>query len=851
MALKPREELTRFDISDIDLLGADGYTKKDFDTVINRIIKGAESSTSIEGLAFKVKRKIDEVTGETIASIFAPTKYRQFVDDSITQVISKLPPNLTYKDAQDNPLKYLISSSDLGNVSYFKTVKGKEAREQLKTNLEAIQGVMEEAGTKKNPDRVRITIPSESLSPDVVSDLKKQAGLGVSKLSAKEQEKRDEQAQKEREKEEAKKKREEEQEKHKAEAEEKRRTHIMLGAIAILATGLKHLIDITRRILSNMVTSSIQANAQAMQARALGNTYATSVSNRRAGRYYNIGDETIDSAAASMQSKFGNVDAIDEASLALLARVMGDKVTKHVRSGLGESDPQALMEMTADAFFKQIMEGRNSLGENVGVAQARREMITLLQRVDPNLAKLTNAMVDANLLGQHAGQISNYQDFIKFSSEHRLNVTSADLQEFAMIGGLLQQIKASFSNFLDDWKVKVVNKMLPIVDALNNLQLGLSDAQKLERTENAIDQTREALTRFSTKESEALTGLSGYAGGVAFSSGSSFKNINWFASEQDWKLQMKGKDKATVKGLTALRESIRNDPSGFILGLVTQAEIASGKSAILRGKLSAVARGESITYEAGQMSDEVFDATLNEMTLEGMRKHRSYIVGKTTEKGKANNLTEAEQDVYFSMVDRWLKNIGLTEDSTLTQAYIENSILQKAWKNATRTNKFKNMSFEDFFNILKTGKSGEINTFLHDAFSEAIMGTDKSVLSKMANAYQASTSGMRTSDQVQSDYASMYMDLSTDEVAIATARNALQQEKSALQNYLSNQRIKVGDISRAEVESRNGKIDVVFHGQKDGKDVQLGAVSIDSHSAEIVKTELTGSEIGTLLVQSR
>ena len=91
-------------------------------------------------------------------------------------------------------------------------------------------------------------------------------------------------------------------------------------------------------------------------------------------------------AIKSIQGMFGDVTALDEKALGTLARVMGSEVGEAVHSGMGGQNPDQLLEKIMDKYFKQYLSGRNSLGQQVGMEQARRELVTSLQSISPEIA---------------------------------------------------------------------------------------------------------------------------------------------------------------------------------------------------------------------------------------------------------------------------------------------------------------------------------------------------------------------------------------------------------------------------------------------------------------------------------
>lgn len=282
-------------------------------------------------------------------------------------------------------------------------------------------------------------------------------------------------------KEEEKKKREEERQKASETMSSKTKRTFLLGQIASMFIIL---LDLTRRILTNGLAMASQAKQTEMEARNIGSSYGSMLQYNYADRAYGLKEGTTASALFGIQKMFGNPANLDTNALEKLAPIMGSDLEAMAQSGLGRSNPEALLASIMNAFFKAQQEGRNQFGQFVGQEEARRSLYTLLSEISPEIATLFSRMVEANTYGINKGQIGNWQDYLDRNRRITGNLSDTDLKSFTALGEVVDELKAKFSNLVTLFSQSFLLNLSGFIDRINNLGWGKSPEEDIESKES-------------------------------------------------------------------------------------------------------------------------------------------------------------------------------------------------------------------------------------------------------------------------------------------------------------------------------------------------------------------------------
>ena len=447
---------------------------KDLDTDLKAFEKVLQSATNNFDFFNSNLKKIDTNTGLAQQPFYIR---REELDNAMTALRAKSA-SLAPRRGGD----YNFTVDDVEMVTSKRTIYGKQAQEKAKQEVNRLGGTL--IVDPKSPDKVTISIPYDSqalagMTKGQKSSLITQAIPEARKLSNIEHKARKE--------EETFRKAEENQKAEEAKIKESsRKTGIILKAILTVVTVIG---DVVRRILTASLKQASENTKMATEAHDVGVTALE----RRGYDIFDIahGMEkgSTFGAIKSVQGMFGDVTALDEKALGTLARVMGSEVGEAVRSGMGGQNPDQLLEKIMDKYFKQYLSGRNSLGQQVGMEQARRELVTSLQSISPEIARLFSQMADDYASGYY--NFSSYAGWRGTTVTNRSGMTEATRNFSNEIGKKYNDILAIVENLKTSFFTKLGDELDGLLTKVKNIRVGQSEANKIaEDTRN-----REANTR--------------------------------------------------------------------------------------------------------------------------------------------------------------------------------------------------------------------------------------------------------------------------------------------------------------------------------------------------------------------
>lgn len=262
----------------------------------------------------------------------------------------------------------------------------------------------------------------------------------------------------------------------KKDKERKKKATAIIKSILAVVTVIG---DLVRRILTSTLKQASENNKMAVEAHSVGMT----AMQRRGLDIFDIahGMEkgTTFGAIQSVQGMFGNITSLDEKALATLARVMGNEIGDLVRSGIGGQNPDKLLDKILDKYFKQFLSGRNSLGQSVGVEQARRELITSLQSVSPEIAKLFARMADDYTSGYYKpfGDSAGWRATTKVN---RSGLQEVEYNYSTELGKKYNEILAIVDDLKTSFFTKLSIEMDDILVRVKNMRIGQSNRNKIE-----------------------------------------------------------------------------------------------------------------------------------------------------------------------------------------------------------------------------------------------------------------------------------------------------------------------------------------------------------------------------------
>lgn len=277
------------------------------------------------------------------------------------------------------------------------------------------------------------------------------------------------------------------------------RKSTLIKIVALITT----LTDITRRILSSVVSMATQQLKDNISAHNLGLPVQQMRNYRRVETAHGMKEGTIAEALAGEQQKYGNVTSLDEKSLEYIALIMGNKVAEMATMGLGASNPEAIVEAIVDRANELANAGINSVGQYVGEAQARRELYSYLLKYSPQIADIFATMQEEqhNINSIFRGQVDTFEKF-KNSVGTQRNVTQAGEGVLATTGQEWNMFKQTMDDIKYALAVSIAPYLSRILRRLNNMRVGMSETEKLRLNVENRNANEKAL-----KETEASIAL--------------------------------------------------------------------------------------------------------------------------------------------------------------------------------------------------------------------------------------------------------------------------------------------------------------------------------------------------------
>lgn len=511
----------------------------DFDSILNRFEKKMQSATGNSSFRFNTGLRFsDTKTGYQYQDVVI----RKEDYDTIIKVLEGYEASLdlgTYGD--DVPNTYLANSKSepVRLLNYTRKIEGAKARAKMKKEAYLAGGMANEDFTPKNPERMSATLfvreseyqrlleenkdyknPESAVANKIYKDTfegtilkqkeekalrKRKENLSVEEEVAAyfEEEKKAEekkQALKIKEEEEHRKKELayeknwykaeenkrkeddknsllEEIDKRKKEEDSARKTSTVVKSI--FATVII-LADIARRILTAVLNNAAKIDRETVESNNIGMSYI----DRRSSDIFDIahGMEkgSTFKALQSIQNSFGDVTNLDEKALGTLARVMGNEVAELVNSGMGGEDPERLLERIMNAYYKNWQEGKNSLGQHVGQSEARRELVTSLDKTMPEIAYLLGRMIDDASSGKYGKEIQDYQSWRNTTQTNRTNLTDAEAKYAAELGTKYNEILAIVEDLKTSFLTQLLLSMDDLLTKIKNIKIGQSADSVIE-----------------------------------------------------------------------------------------------------------------------------------------------------------------------------------------------------------------------------------------------------------------------------------------------------------------------------------------------------------------------------------
>lgn len=590
---------------------------------------------------------------------------------------------------------YAFGVHAVENIEMTKTIYGKRAQKKAMEEVDRLGGVA--TVNASNPDKLDISIPYDKSAltglnkrqrsalvsqaipeamklSDIERDQRKKEELA--RLSEEEMERTmqeveavksqklaEDKAKQDAEKLLEKVKKDEEREEKEKKARTKSNARKVLSVVKTVGATLIIIADIVRRILTATLKSASENEKKAMEAHSVG---VTATQRRNLDLFdiaHGMEKGTSFGAIQSVQSLFGNITSLDEKALSTLACVMGSEISDLVTSGMGGKNPDQLLDKILDKYFSQYLSGKNSLGQSVGREEARRELITSLQSVSPEIAKVFARMVDDYASGYYK-PFSNSKGWKDTVLLNRTGLTEADLDFNTELGKQYNEIIAIVNDLKDGFFKRLGNSMNGLIKDIKNIRIGYSGEENIEQDKR----NREASLRTKAKLEEQLS----------IYNASAQTGLDMISSV-DYTPTIYNKNK--VKDFKYSAEILARLRTGTLTKEYLEANLASTGMKSIKEMNTYKSRGYEVLANAKfntDVFDEILFAIVNLNRLKEIEKDiKAHKIGsgkvKDLSMTRAEQIVEAEKSVKTNAENAYIINPNHSPDlhKKLVSAYFE------------------------------------------------------------------------------------------------------------------------------------------------------------------------------------
>lgn len=466
---------------------------KDWDNIVKQFTKSLESATnSIVNVVTKINAK-----GQAVTSFDIPFEQANNATVAFKRTQAEIE---TLRDYEPYSLDY--TTKRMREISFTKNFYGSKSKQELKKIMQDLGGSAESDPSKMQPDRMKVFFPvSEQEYINTLTHYNMDSSKAKKYLSNRFT--KDYLGSAVKYSNDVRDKNKETQEKKEKEREEKQSEQSKLrklGKIALVAQILAKVFDIVKRILSATLARASEVNQEHLTAKNLGVTQRDVREYRNTEIALGMKEGAITGGIGSLQGHFGDITHLDENALSELAKVLQGDVIHAINQGLGKDDPEHLMEIILDTYFKRGQQGINSIGQYVGKANAERELATALEKAGlPEIADILRSMYYANDEGIHKGMITDFQSFNSLTSSYTNGLDGIDNKVTRDLGQTINELKARFDDLKKNLEEGLLLALAGVITKINAWDIGKSATEKLEASMSNKDKLKLARQQNESK----------------------------------------------------------------------------------------------------------------------------------------------------------------------------------------------------------------------------------------------------------------------------------------------------------------------------------------------------------------
>lgn len=491
MTNKYMEEITRFIMNNSQLKDAGGQIDpshlKDLKKQVNEMRKALESAT---GSIIRAVTKIDTF-GNAITSFDVKKSMAGVAEPVFDRVLGNIETRYGYQAGSLalDPYNSIQKTTDYRELVFHKDFHGATAKRSAKEAIERAGGSYQPDPSKAHQDRAKLSFNisetdwQEELAKTGGDTAKAKSNIArrLSNLYLKDAMRYS------RDTVDRQKDKDDEKEQRREEKEEKSNRRKAFHTLTLIIGALTAIADITRRILTATLARASEIKKESLDSKSLGITYANMREYKAQETAMGMKEGTFASAIGALQSATGDISNLDTNVIKELAKVMQGDVIEAINNGLGRSDPEKLMGMILDTYYKRGQSGINSLGQQVGKYQAERELATALEKAGlGDIAEILRNMFYTNDTGIYKGRVGRetpFEDYMKLATAYTAGLTPTDYKKASELGTVVDSLKKTFNDLKYNLETKLLNSLGGLIDKINSWQIGMSAEERVMTNE--------------------------------------------------------------------------------------------------------------------------------------------------------------------------------------------------------------------------------------------------------------------------------------------------------------------------------------------------------------------------------
>lgn len=491
MANKYMEESTRFIMTNSQLKDAGGQIDlshlKDLKKQVNEMRKALESAT---GSIIRAVTRIDTF-GNAITSFDVKKSMARVAEPVFDRVLGNIETRYGYQAGSLalDPYKSIQKTTDYRELVFHKDFHGAVAKRSAKEAMERAGGSYQPDPSKAHQDRAKLSF---NVSETDWQDELAKTGGDTTKAKSNIARRLTNMYLKDamrysRDTVDRQKDKDDEREQRREEKAEKSSRRKAFHTLTLIIGTLTAIADITRRILTATLARASEIKKESLDAKSLGITYVNMREYKAQETAMGMKEGTFASAIGALQSATGDISNLDTNVIKELAKVMQGDVIEAINNGLGRSDPEKLMGMILDTYYKRGQSGINSLGQQVGKYQAERELATALEKAGlGDIADVLRNMFYTNDTGIYKGRVGRetpFEDYMKLVTAYTAGLTPTDYKKASELGAVVDSLKKTFNDLKYNLETKLLNSLGGLIDKINSWQIGMSAEERVTTNE--------------------------------------------------------------------------------------------------------------------------------------------------------------------------------------------------------------------------------------------------------------------------------------------------------------------------------------------------------------------------------